>query len=139
MKKSVGSGSRFFIGMAIIMAIMTISDGCKKSSNAYDPGNGGGGTKGTGPGANEVWIQDYAFNPTPIEITTGTTVTWTNQMGITHTVTSDTGLFDSGYINPSGTFSYMFGTAGSYSYHCTTHTYMVGTVIVKDPVVVPGY
>jgi plastocyanin len=82
-------------------------------------------------GANEVLIQNMAFDPVSITVTANTTVTWTNKDGVAHTVTSDTNLFDSGTIGANGTYSHTFSTTGTYTYHCTIHPYMVGAVIVN--------
>lgn len=131
MKKLISSKSKFFTGIAILFAILSISNSCTKNSmaNMYGMGNGTG-SKG-GPGANEVFIQGMAFSPSSITVKAGTTITWTNQDAVTHTVTSNTGLFDSGSIGSGGTFSYMFDTAGTYSYHCAIHPSMTAKVIVN--------
>ncbi len=121
--------------MGFLFAIVSFSNSCSKSAmnNLYGTGGGGGNPGGAGgPGTNEVWIQGMAFTPATIYVTAGTTITWTNKMTIAHTVTSDTGLFDSGTLNPNGTFSMTFATAGTYSYHCSIHpTTMMGKVIVN--------
>ena len=97
---------------------------------------GNTGSKGN-PGANEVRIQGMAFIPSSVTVKEGTVITWTNDDSVPHTVTSDTGLFDSGTMNPpdlytgGGTFSYTFTTAGTYKYHCSLHAAMTGTVIVN--------
>jgi plastocyanin len=83
------------------------------------------------PPANQVYIQNMAFSPATLTVTVGTTVKWTNKDGITHTVTSDSGIFDSGNVNASGTFSYMFMTAGTYSYHCKIHSSMIAKIVVN--------
>jgi plastocyanin len=81
------------------------------------------------------------FVPDPITITVGTTVTWTNvTTNIPHTTTSDTpGIWDSGTVNPGGTFSFTFNTPGTFGYHCTFHQSlgMVGTITVVSPVSTP--
>ena len=139
MKKSVVSKSRYFIGIAIVAAILLISNSCSKSAmnNMYGTG---GGTKGTGvPGANEVLIQNMAFAPATITVNAGTTVTWTNKDAIAHTVTSDNGLFNSGNIGKNGTYSYTFPTTGSFPYHCSIHPMMKGTVVVNAVMSTPGY
>jgi plastocyanin len=82
------------------------------------------------PPANEVWISGSTFNPSSISVALNTTIKWTNKDGIAHTVTSDAGLFDSGNMNSNSTFSHQFTTAGSFNYHCTYHSMMIGTVIV---------
>ena len=83
------------------------------------------------PPANEVFIQGMAFSPATLTVAVGTTVKWTNKDGVAHTVTSDTGLFDSQNVNANGVFSYMFMTAGTFNYHCTIHPTMVAKIIVK--------
>lgn len=72
-----------------------------------------------------------AFNPNPITIAHGGTVTWKNNDTITHTSRSDTGAWNSGSIGPGGTFSMTFTSAGTFTYHCALHPGMVGTVIVQ--------
>lgn len=88
-------------------------------------------TSVAGPGANEVWIQGRAFNPATITVTAGTTITWTNKDGVNHTVTSTTALFDSGTIANNGTYSHTFNSTGTFTYTCTIHPDMAGTVIVN--------
>ena len=128
MKKLVGSKSRLLIGVTLLFAFLSISTSCSKSSVYNTPsGNGGGST----PGTNEVWIQGMTFNPATITVAAGTTITWTNKDAITHTVTSDTNLFNSGNIVSNGTYSFTFPTAGTYPYHCSIHTTMTAKVIVN--------
>ena len=72
------------------------------------------------------------YSPSTITVVIGVnnTVTWMNNDAVPHTVTSDTGVFDSGAISQGGTFSYTFTTPGTYNYHCSYHPWMHGTVIV---------
>jgi plastocyanin len=72
-----------------------------------------------------------AYNPNPIVIAPGATVTWVNNDTIAHTSTSDTGVWDSGTIPAGGSFSRSFQTAGTFAYRCTIHPNMVGTVTVR--------
>ena len=61
----------------------------------------------------------------------GGAVTWTNGSDAPHTVTSDSGSeLGSATVNPGKTFSHTFAATGSFHYHCTIHTYMVGKVVV---------
>src|ERR1035437_4918138 len=80
------------------------------------------------PPANQVFIQGMAFSPATLTVTVGTTVKWTNKDAVAHTVTSDTGVFDSGNVANAGTFSFMFMTEGTYSYVCTIHPSMVAKI-----------
>jgi plastocyanin len=133
MKKSVDSKSRLLIGASLLVAVLLILNSCSKSSSYGMSGMvNTGGTGGTGgPGTNEVFIQGMAFNPSTITVTAGTTINWTNKDAITHTVTSDTKLFDSGSIGANGTYSFTFATAGSFSYHCSVHPTMTASVTVN--------
>lgn len=85
----------------------------------------------TTSGSLDVSIVGMAFSPATLTISVNSTVKWTNNDGVTHTVTSDAALFDSGNIAPGGAYSRTFTTAGTYSYHCAIHTYMLGTIIVQ--------
>lgn len=79
----------------------------------------------------DVRIVDSAFQPAVITITAGTTVRWTNIGAVTHTVTSDTSLWDSGDLVTGGVFSRTFTTPGTYDYHCIYHPVsMKGKVVV---------
>ena len=74
---------------------------------------------------------DQSFDPPQISVPTGSTVFWTNDDSIQHTVTSDEGLFDAGPISPGNTFENTFDSAGEFSYHCAIHPFMTGVVLVK--------
>lgn len=130
MNKSA-SKIRVNYGIGILLFIIGISTGCSKSSSDYmngtnpPPGNTGG------PGTNEVWLQSMAFTPSSITVAAGTTITWTNKDGVTHNVTSDTGVFSSGSMGTGATFSFKFTTSGVYTYKCTIHPSMQGTVTVN--------
>jgi plastocyanin len=134
MKKIFGSQSRLSIGAVALFAILSISVSCTKSMDATSVTGSGAGNKGgaAGPGTNEVWIQDMAFNPSTITVTTGTTITWTNKDAIGHTATStNTAEFDTGIIGSNGTANHTFNTAGTYQYDCSVHPSMTATVVVK--------
>lgn len=123
MKSSALNKKRTLAGVLLLLALSFYAVSCSKSS---DSGNGS-----KGPGANEVFIQNMAFDPATLTVTVNTTVTWTNKDAVTHTVTSNEGLFNSGNIPAGGTFSYTFTTAGSFSYRCTIHPNMLGEVKVN--------
>jgi plastocyanin len=78
-----------------------------------------------------VEIKDFAFHPAQIEISTGTTVTWTNNDTVAHTATATDGTFDSGILDPGASFTYTFDKPGSYDFACLIHPQMKGTVTVR--------
>lgn len=80
----------------------------------------------------------FGYSPDVVTVVIGknNTVFWINDDAAPHTVTSDTsGVFDSGLTGPlttqGGTYQFTFTTAGTYHYHCSFHSWMQGTVIVK--------
>jgi plastocyanin len=84
---------------------------------------------------NEVRISSFsfAFDPATARVEVGDSVTWRNAAGDpAHTATSDTGAWDSGDINPGGSRTITFATAGTFAYHCRYHPIMKGTVVVRE-------
>jgi plastocyanin len=78
------------------------------------------------------------YDPSPLAIKAGTSVTWTNNDSTIHTVTSglpeqgEVGtLFDSSIISPGKTFTHGFDKAGTFDYSCTLHPFMHGQIIAK--------
>lgn len=98
-----------------------------------------------------VEARDNVFVLEQVHVDPGDTVVWENVGFRAHTVTSDTGAFDSGNMAPGDTFSRTFQEEGFFFYHCRHHgsarNGMWGVVIVGDPpppsgarerIVVPG-
>jgi plastocyanin len=80
--------------------------------------------------ASAVTIHDFAFTPENVTVRAGTTVTWTNNDSLDHTVTGDAGGFGSSPLGTKATFTATFTTPGTYSYHCSIHPFMHGSVVV---------
>ena len=79
----------------------------------------------------KITVKDFKFDPTPMTVKAGSTVTWTNMDDEPHNVTSDTGLFRSGGMDTNDSFSYKFDKPGTYHITCSIHPRMVGTVVVQ--------
>lgn len=88
---------------------------------------------------NEIILSGLSFSPTALTVSIGTTVTWINNESVTHTVTSDSTLFDSGNMSKGNTFTYTFNKAGTFAYHCKFHPNMKGTVTVPSVPVTDPY
>jgi len=78
-----------------------------------------------------VTIENYAFQPDPVTVVTGTTVTWTNHDEVAHSVVSHDKVFSSPELEANQSFEYTFKKAGTFAYFCSIHPEMKGKVIVK--------
>jgi plastocyanin len=93
-----------------------------------------GGTGVSEPtNATQAEIRGMAFGPSRLEVAAGTTITWTNNDPVAHTVTADDGTWDSGEIEPGKTWSRTFPQAGEFAFHCTPHPFMKAVVVVRQP------
>ena len=81
--------------------------------------------------SNTISIANMAFSPSSANVTSGTTVTWTNNDAMVHTVTADDNSFTSGSLNKGDSYSHTFNAAGTVDYHCTIHPGMKANIIVK--------
>lgn len=83
---------------------------------------------------NQVTINNFAFGPADITVKKGTKVTWTNQDSTSHTVTETDGKTgpDSKTLSNGQSYSFTYNNTGSFSYHCSIHPEMTGTVTVTD-------
>ncbi len=76
-------------------------------------------------------VQDFRYQPDRLEITAGTTIMWTNNGQVMHTVTAQDGSFDSGPIEPGQRRAITFSRAGTFPFHCTPHPFMRGVIVVR--------
>lgn len=83
----------------------------------------------SGAGTASITIADFAFSG-PDSIAVGTTVTVTNEDGVSHTFTSEDDVFDSDSIASGESFEFTFDEAGDYTYFCKFHPQMTGTLTV---------
>ena len=111
-------------------------------TNTGGPGTGGtsGGTAGATASVSTTQTDDgygtavFAFSPGAVSITRGGTVTWSNGGSTVHNVTFSTSGSPANISNftaSSGAQTRTFPNAGTYSYQCTNHAGMNGTVTVQ--------
>jgi plastocyanin len=72
----------------------------------------------TGP---QISIEGFKFSPAAVTVPVGTTVTWTNNDGELHTVTSSASVFSSAGLEQDESFSYV-RRPGTYEYYCSCRT-----------------
>ena len=78
-----------------------------------------------------VTITDFEFTPSSISVDQGDTVTWRNDGPTPHSATAPDGSFDTGIFPAGQSRSHTFNEAGTFSYICTPHPNMHGTVVVR--------
>lgn len=78
----------------------------------------------------QVTIDNFTFAPAALTVKVGTTVTWKNQDDIPHTVVS-AGKFKSKALDTDDSFSFTFTSTGDYTYFCSLHPHMTGTIKVE--------
>ena len=77
-----------------------------------------------------VRIGNFTFGPQELKVKSGTTVTWTNEDDIPHTVVSPNN-FRSKPLDSEDKYSFTFSTPGTYKYFCSLHPHMTGTIVVE--------
>jgi len=83
------------------------------------------------PATAEVKVDNFSFGPATLTVPVGTTVTWTNRDDIPHTIVSTDKVFKSKVLDTDEKFSFTFAKAGTYSYFCSIHAKMTGSVVVQ--------
>ncbi len=135
MKKVIGAP----ICLCVILA-------CGSSEGPADNTPTGPSSPPSGTTTASVSVIDFQFLPSNTEISVGSTMTWTNSGQSVHTVTADSGQWDSGSISApnsgngtyggdasaGGSYTRTFGQAGTFMYHCSIHPNMRASVTVTD-------
>ena len=107
------------IASLLLVAPLVVAAAC------YD---GGGATPTAGAsGEAAVTIETFSFDPDPLEVAPGTTITFVNEDAIDHTVTAGTreaptpALFDGTLPEQGATFALVLSAPGTYEYFCRIH------------------
>jgi len=85
----------------------------------------------TNADANEIVIQNFAFEPSTLTVKVGEKVTWVNRDDEPHTATATDKRFNSKTLENGDRFSTEFTAPGTYKYYCALHPKMTGQIIVK--------
>ncbi|PYJ93105.1 MAG: hypothetical protein DME62_10110 [Verrucomicrobia bacterium] len=88
-------------------------------------------TDDTGTKQNKIEIKDFAFNPQTLTVKSGEKVTWINRDEEPHTVVSVEKQFKkSTALDTDQEFTITAGAPGTYTYFCSVHPKMTGTIVV---------
>lgn len=97
-----------------------------------DSASGGNASAPSGDAVRAVKVEivDFAYDPDPVTVEEGGKVTWQNEDSAPHTATADDGSFDTGTLEEGKLKPESFKEAGTYTYICSIHPDMHGTVEV---------
>ena len=136
------SGITRIIGASLIVALAACGGSGSTGNYVSSNGNGGIGGYGGGDGGNQNpppantvnASPSLAFSPSTLTINVGEAVTFAFG-SVAHNVAFDNRNNDTpadiGGFNTSTSIPRTFSTAGTYTYHCTIHPFMMGTVVVR--------
>lgn len=109
----------FMAGVLSLVGSFVLGDGART------------GAQPASPNANEIVIQNFAFEPATLTVKAGTKVTWINRDDDPHTATAVDKKFNSKTLDTGEQFSMEFDQPGTYKYYCALHPRMTGEVVVK--------
>jgi plastocyanin len=126
--------------MAAVALLVTLYAGCGSGSSTTSSSSStasttsgstaaGGSQSSAAASGTTITIQNFKFDPTPLTVKAGDTITVTNQDGTDHELKADDGSFDAGRF-ATGSKTFTASKAGTFSYHCDVHTYMTGVLQV---------
>lgn len=132
--------------VVIVAAALIYFLGNKNKTTSYNSSNNNSSKMENMPNQNQsasneneqatdkVTIKDMAFSPANITVKKGTTVTWTNEDSIGHTVSETDGQQgpNSRTLDKGQTYTFTYNTVGTFKYDCSIHPNMLGTVTVTD-------
>ena len=81
---------------------------------------------------NQIVIKDFHFTPQTLTVKAGEKITWINRDEEPHTIVSVEKQFKkSGPLDTDQEFTVTVGAPGTYTYFCSVHPKMTGTIIVE--------
>ena len=78
-----------------------------------------------------ITIEKFSFSPKEVTVAPGTKIVWINKDETPHTISATDKTFVSKAMDTGDKYEYTFANAGDFSYFCTLHPFMTGTVHVR--------
>lgn len=130
----IGVGAFFLFSSSIQKSTLYVAPTANPASGQSPAETSVGSSNASGAPiqTSQINISNFSFNPNSLTIKKGIKTTWSNNDSVPHTITSDSGIFNSQTLQPGDTFSFTFEEAGSFPYHCSIHPNMKATVVVTQ-------
>ena len=81
---------------------------------------------------NQIEIKEFRFDPQVLTVKSGEQITWINRDEEPHTIVSVEKQFKkSSALDTDQEFTIIAGAPGTYTYFCSVHPKMTGTIIVE--------
>ena len=130
-------------GLAAVVLLMAACGGSSGGAVAIPAGGGSGAMEMPAGGASapasnvpahtdHVQITNFAFAPAVVTVAAGATVTWTNEDTTQHDVFAPPVGLQSPVLNQNESYAHTFLRPGTYTYICSIHPFMHGTVVVTS-------
>lgn len=131
---------RLLAPLLAVLALTAAGCGGSDSSSSSSSDAGSSSPSGTstpatpngGVSADAVAIKDFSFQPADITVKVGQKVTWTNEDSAVHNVIANDGPLKSPDLEQGQSYSFTAKEPGTFSYICTFHPNMKGTLTVTS-------
>lgn len=121
--------TKILLLLSVLITATFILVSCYKSKSSYNS------TATT----SKISITNSGYSPASLTVGNGSTVTWTNNDNIAHTVTTAEGSINSGDIMPGSSYTKTFSATGTYNYYDAHNSNMMGVLIVTTAATTGGY
>ena len=124
MRRSLGWGLAATLALAVVLS-------CGTGSGLMGINTSGGSGSDTTSLVATVHIENFAFNPTVVNLSRGGVVTW---IWPTDTVQHNVTFSDPAMSSPTqaiGLHTVTFTDPGTFNYRCTIHSGMNGSIVVR--------
>jgi plastocyanin len=119
-------------GRVTVVALGVVVAATLTACSSTTPNGASSAPKVVATKSDAITIRNFAFRPATLTVAPGATVTVTNKDSVTHTLTSDSGAFNSGNIPAGSTVHFTAPSkSGSYPYRCNIHQFMTAVLHVS--------